>query len=76
MKVSELIDFLETQDPEAMVVVSALEGGVNECQTAIGIKVLINYNEKHWSPGRGLHEITYRDINKLYTNEIRGVLIQ
>lgn len=76
MKVSELIDFLETQEPDALVVISANDGGVNDCQTAIGVKVLMNANADRWFPGLGMHEITFKNTRELNKTEKLGVLIQ
>ena len=76
MIVSELIDFLQKQKPDALVVITAVDGGVNECQTAIGVKVSLNANYTNWRPGMGIHEISYHQIKHLGDNEISGVLLQ
>lgn len=75
MNVSELITLLSKQNPHALVVLSATEGGVNECQTAIGVKVLL-HSATNWHPGLGEHEISFQQIKQLSDNECAGVLIQ
>ncbi len=75
MTVIELIQFLSTQPENALVVISAIEGGVNECQTAIGVKVKLDSN-KDWHPGVGDYDIIFHDTKHLIDNELRGVLIQ
>ncbi len=75
MTVIELIHFLRTQPEDAIVVISAIEGGVNECQTAIGIKIKSDVN-KDWHPGVGEFDIIFHDTKHLIDNELRGVLIQ
>ncbi len=79
MKVSELITMLERRDPDAMVVISAIEGGADECQTVLGVKLLLNENtKKNWLPNRGAHEIIFKGPKKFKENpaESEGVLLQ
>ena len=77
MIVSELITFLEKKDPTAIVVISAPEGGGDECRTSIGVKLLPVEN-KDWHPGRGLYDIIFKGHKKFTEdpNEIEGVLLQ
>lgn len=76
MIVSELINFLQKQPPDALVVITAFDGGVNECITSIGVKVQLNANYTNWRPGMGIHEISYHQIKHLADDEVSGVLLQ
>lgn len=77
MIVSELITFLEKKDPNAIIVISAPEGGGNECQTAISIK-LLPIEDKDWHPGLGTYDVIFKGYKKFTENpnEIEGVLLQ
>lgn len=77
MIVSELIDFLKKKDPNAIIIISAPEGGGNECHTSMSIK-LLRTEEKHWRPGMGQYDIIFKTQKKFTENpdELEGVLLQ
>lgn len=77
MIVSELITFLEKRDPNAIVVVSAIAGGGDECQTAMSVK-LLRVDPKQWHPGVGTYDVIFKGQKKFTENpnELEGVLLQ
>lgn len=56
MKVKELIQILAELDPEAIVVVSGYEGGVNDVDYVVEHKVALNVNQQSYL---GKHEIDW-----------------
>ena len=58
MNVKQLIEKLNTYDPETMVIVSGYEGGVDEAHQAGKVKIKLDaYTEWYY----GKHEVTDRD---------------
>ena len=70
MKVKQLIEKLQTLDPETMVVVSGYEGGVHEADTTEIIKIALNVNTswyygEHEEIGNGAYyDKSYADVPK------------
>jgi len=70
MKVKELIEKLQTLDPETMVVVSGYEGGFHEVTTTEIVKIALNVNTsryygEHEEIGNGdYYDKTYVDNPK------------
>lgn len=56
MKVKELIQILAGLDPEAIVVVSGYEGGVNDCDQVEEYNIALNVNTQSYY---GKHEVIW-----------------
>jgi hypothetical protein len=52
MKVAELIEFLNLQDPEAIVVVDGYEDGLDDDVSAVAAPIELNVHEDEWWNGR------------------------
>jgi hypothetical protein len=52
MKVKELINFLETQDPDSLVVVDGYEGNYNTPSTIKEITICGPFEDTQWYMGR------------------------
>jgi len=51
MKVKQLIELLQKEDPNLMVVISGYEGGVDELEMINNISIKLNQNQK-WYYGK------------------------
>jgi len=58
MKVKELIEKLQSFDPELMVIVSGYEGGVDEVKYAANVKIKLDVHTE-WYYGK--HEVADRN---------------
>ena len=52
MKVADLIEFLNLQDPEALVVVDGYEDGLDDDVSVIAAPIELNVHEDEWYFGR------------------------
>jgi hypothetical protein len=58
MKVKQLIEKLQSYDPEIMVIIGGYEGGVDEAKHAIDVKIKLDvYTEWYY----GKHEVVHID---------------
>lgn len=60
MNVKELIEKLQSYDPELMVVISGYEDGVNEAKHAADVNIALNVHAE-WYYGK--HEVTYSEAD-------------
>ena len=60
MKVKELMEKLQSYDPELMVVVSGYEDGVDEVKYAVNVKIKLDVHTE-WYYGK--HEVADRNNN-------------
>ncbi len=52
MKVADLIEFLNRQDPEALVVVDGYEDGLDDDVSVVAAPIELNVHEDEWWNGR------------------------
>jgi len=69
MKVKELIQFLQTHDPEATVVVSGYEGGYNTANRIEAFDIVENFYKYRWM---GKHE-SFEVVRDYYNEEMASV---
>jgi len=74
MKVKELIQLLQTHDPEATVVVAGYEGGYNTANRIEAFSIVENFYKYSWM---GKHESfeVIRDFYKEQRSSVPAVLV-
>lgn len=58
MKVKELIEKLQTFDPEILVMVDGYEGGLSDAKDPVECKVVLDYHEHSYYGKHEYHHVT------------------
>jgi hypothetical protein len=72
MKVAELIEFLNLQDPEALVVVDGYEDGLDDDVSVVAVPIELNAHEDEWWNGR--HDTANAKTSA--SNQVPGVWLK
>lgn len=75
MKVKELIDLLQTHDPDATVVVAGNEGGYNTATQICGFHIVENYYKERWMGAHECAELLLDWYKEDVTHTVPAVLV-